>query len=63
MNTLVKYYKNGYRDEKFGTSSIQSDNIREQLAYKLGVKHAINGTDPTYIEELPNDRIMEEIER
>ena len=63
MGGLMKQYKNGYNDEKFGTSSVESDSIREQLAYGLGAKHAIDGTDPSLMEGLTDERIMEEIEK
>lgn len=40
-NNLLKWYMKGYNDELRGSSTAESENKIEMIAYRLGAQHAI----------------------
>lgn len=37
---LIYFWKKGWMDERYGSSSVESDNALENKAYQLGAKQA-----------------------
>lgn len=55
-DNLLKWYMKGFNDELRGTSTVESDNRIDMVAYHLGAQHAITGDD------LSNEEIIDMIE-
>jgi high-affinity nickel permease len=55
---LLKWYMKGFNDELKGSSTIESENKIEMIAYKLGAQHAIIGDDVSSIDNLSNEEII-----
>jgi hypothetical protein len=55
---LLKWYMKGFNDELRGSSTIESENKIEMIAYKLGAQHAIIGDDVSSIDNLSNEEII-----
>jgi hypothetical protein len=60
-DNLLKWYMKGFNDELKGSSTIESENKIEMIAYKLGAEHAIIGDDVSSIDNLSNDDIIKMI--
>jgi hypothetical protein len=61
-DNLLKWYMKGFDDELKGTSTVESDNKIDMIAYKLGAQHAIIGDDVSSIDNLSNEEIIGMIE-
>jgi high-affinity nickel permease len=61
-DNLLKWYMKGFNDELKGSSTIESENKIEMIAYKLGAEHAIIGDDVSSIDNLSNEEIIGMIE-
>lgn len=59
---LLKWYMKGFNDELKGTSTVESDNEIDMIAYDLGAQHAIIGDDVSSIDNLSNKEIIQMIE-
>lgn len=49
MSNLTNWYMKGYNDELNGTSSLESDDIMENRAYKVGAIDAEFGDTHKYV--------------
>jgi len=61
-DNLLKWYMKGFNDELRGTTTIESDNKIDMVAYNLGAQHAIIGDDVSSIDNLSNEEIIDMIE-
>jgi hypothetical protein len=61
-DNLLQWYMKGFDDELKGTSTVESDNKIDMIAYKLGAQHAIIGDDVSSIDNLSNEEIIGMIE-
>ena len=61
-NNLLKWYMKGFNDELRGTSTVESDNRIDMVAYNLGAQHAIIGDDVSSIDNLSDEEIISMIE-
>jgi len=61
-NNLLKWYMKGFNDELRGTTTIESDNKIDMVAYNLGAQHAIIGDDVSSIDNLSDEEIISMIE-
>jgi len=61
-NNLLKWYMKGFNDELRGTSTVESDNKIDMVAYDLGAQHAIIGDDVSSIDNLSDEEIISMIE-
>ena len=52
----------GFNDELRGTTTIESDNKIDMVAYNLGAQHAIIGDDVSSIDNLSDEEIISMIE-
>jgi len=59
---LLKWYMKGFNDERRGTSTVESDNRIDMVAYHLGAQHAIISDDVSSIDKLSNEEIIDVIE-
>lgn len=57
-DNLLKWYMKGFSDELKGSSTIESENKIEMIAYRLGAQHAIIGDDVSSIDNLSNEEII-----
>jgi hypothetical protein len=61
-DNLLKWYMKGFNDELRGTTTIESDNRIDMVAYNLGAQHAIIGDDVSSIDNLSDEEIISMIE-
>jgi hypothetical protein len=61
-DNLLKWYMKGFNDELRGTTTIESDNKIDMVAYNLGAQHAIIGDDVSSIDNLSDEEIISMIE-
>jgi hypothetical protein len=61
-DNLLKWYMKGFNDELRGTTTIESDNKIDMVAYNLGAQHAIIGDDVSSIDNLSDEEIIDMIE-
>lgn len=57
-DNLLDWYMKGFDDELRGTSTVESENKIEMIAYRLGAQHAIIGDDVSSIDNLSNEEII-----
>ena len=57
-DNLLDWYMKGFDDELRGTSTVESENKIEMIAYRLGSQHAIIGDDVSSIDNLSNEEII-----
>lgn len=55
---LLDWYMKGFKDELWGTSTIESDENLCNIAYSLGSQHAIIGDDVRSIDLLTRTEIL-----
>lgn len=55
---LLDWYMKGFQDELHGTTTIESDEYLNNIAYKLGSQHAIIGDDIPSLDLLTNEEIL-----
>ena len=61
-NNLLEWYMKGFHDELWGTSTIISEDQKENVAYNLGSSHAMIGDDVRSVDYLSNEEILLMIE-
>jgi hypothetical protein len=61
-DNLLDWYMKGFDDELRGSSTVESDNEIDMIAYNLGAQHAIIGDDVSSIDNLSNEEIIGMIE-
>ena len=62
-DNLLDWYMKGFDDELRGTSTVESENKIEMIAYRLGAQHAIIGDDVSSIDNLSNEEIISMIKK
>lgn len=59
QNNILEWYMKGFNDELDQNLKIESTIEIENIAYNLGVLHAIVGDDVSSIDNLSDDEIIE----
>ena len=56
--TLLEWYKKGWEDELYGSSSVVPNNTLITKAYNIGSNHAVLGDDVRGFDNLSEEEIL-----